>query len=329
MVAALALLCTVSAHAQNPDTQTPSDTARYAVVNLSANYLRQLPDYEAPLESQALMGTVVRIIGEQGYWLQVATPDPYTAWCTNLGLAEKNASEIAEYDAAPKYICTAWRGTVYSEPSAKSTKICDILEGDILRQVLTAKGKPVTAKGFVEVILPDDTAGYVAKGDMEDYESWKAGCDPTADKLIAEAMKFIGTPYLWGGASPAAVDCSGFVQHVYRMNGIPIPRNSSEQFAAGREIPLIMTLNMVYDEAGYRQQQIQKLSQARPGDLLFFGSADDSGTLHITHVGLYLGNYKMIHSSHLVRVNSLLPGDPDCYENWSRLLAAARFLPEE
>ncbi|MCD8312836.1 MAG: C40 family peptidase, partial [Bacteroidales bacterium] len=304
------------------------DGARYAVVNISANYLRLRPDYESPLESQALMGTVAQIIGEEGYWLNVRMPD-YTAWCTDRSVTpEMTQEEIDAYNAAPKYICTAWHGTLYSEPSEKSLKIRDLVEGDLLLRAVNVKGKNVTEKGFAEAKLPDGTVGYVAKGDVQDYESWKASRNATAENIIAEAMKFVGVPYLWGGASPNAVDCSGFVQHVYRMNGVTIPRNSGQQFAAGREVPLIMTLNLVYDDEGRRQQMVQKLSQAQPGDLLFFGSVDDGGGLHITHVGLYLGDYRMIHSSHLVRINSLLPGDSDCYENYGRLLVAARFLPD-
>ncbi len=318
----LAGVCPMRAQSGNSGEET-----RRAVVNLSVNCLRLRPDYESPLESQALMGTVVQIIGEEGYWRRVVTPD-YTAWCTDLGLAEKTPQEMEEYDSAPKYMTIAWHSTVYGEPSASSRKICDIVEGDILRRIVNEKGKKVITKGFANVMLPDGTLGYVPKDDVRCLECWKASRNATAESLAAEAMKFVGVPYLWGGASPNGVDCSGFVQHVYRMNGVTIPRNASQQWKAGREVNLIMTLNLVYDEEGRRQQMKTKLSQARPGDLLFFGSVDDGGDIHITHVGLYLGDYRMIHSSHLVRVNSLLPGDQDYYENSERLLTAARFLPD-
>lgn len=59
--------------------------SRYAVVDISVNFLREAPDYTAELGTQALMGTVVEITGEEGYWRQVVTPEPYTAWCTELG----------------------------------------------------------------------------------------------------------------------------------------------------------------------------------------------------------------------------------------------------
>ncbi len=306
--------------------ETEERPERWGVVNLSANYLRLRPDYESPLESQVLMGTIVKILDENGYWLKVDTRD-YTAWCTNLGLVEMTAEEIESYKAAPKYICTAWHSTVFSEPSDKSQKICEIVEGDLLLQGVDEKGRAQVKKGFAVVALADGRQGYVPKGDVEDYGTWQAFCNATAENLIAEAMKFLGTPYLWGGASPNAVDCSGFIQHVYRMNGMTLPRNSNQQLKAGRDIPLPMTLNIVYDDEGRRQQMKQKLSQVRPGDLVFFGRSEN-GKIITTHVGLYLGDYKMIHSSHVVRINSLLPGDEDCYANYDRLIAAARFLPD-
>ncbi len=330
------LLCgTTAAYGQDviendtASTVTEEQPERWGVVNLSANYLRSRPDYESSLESQTLMGTVVKILDESGYWLKVETRD-YVAWCTNLGIVEMSAEELEQYVAAPKYICTAWHSRVFSEPTEKSQKICEIVEGDQLLQVLGGKkgDKALIEKGFAVVSLPNGTQGYVPKKDLEDYETWKAACNPTAENIIAEAMKFLGTPYLWGGASPNSVDCSGFVQHVYRMNGITIPRNSNQQFRAGKDIPLPMTLNLVYDDEGRRQQMIQKLSQVRPGDLVFFGR-NENGRIITTHVGLYMGDYKMIHSSHIVRINSLLPGDEDCYANYERLIGAVRFLPDD
>ena len=75
MLAAALIACTAAAQGR-----------RMAVTALSENMMRAMPDYESALETQSLMGTVVEIVGEQGYWRQVVTPEPYTAWCTDLGL---------------------------------------------------------------------------------------------------------------------------------------------------------------------------------------------------------------------------------------------------
>ena len=53
---------------------------RWAVVELSSIYMRQQPDYESPLETQELMGTVVEITGDKSYWREIVSPQPYKAW---------------------------------------------------------------------------------------------------------------------------------------------------------------------------------------------------------------------------------------------------------
>lgn len=96
--------------------------------------------------------------------------------------------------------------------------------------------------------------------------------NPQGDnEIINTAKSFLGTPYLWGGTSPSGFDCSGFTQYVLAQNGKSIPRTSQEQFASG--------------------QAVDK-SQLQAGDLVFYGNGE------ATHVGIYEGNNKIIHSPH-------------------------------
>ena len=293
-------LCAVAAAQDSPK--------RYAVVDLSVSYLRQSPDYESPLETQELMGTVVEIVGESAYWRQVVSPQPYTAWCTDRGLVEMDEAQLAEYEASSKYVCVAPLSSVLSSPSKDSQPLSDLVMGDVLRK---PEGRGSAKKGFLKVVLPDGREGWTPKSALMDMESWRKSCEENlssgrfAEKAVALARRFVGTPYLWGGMSPKGFDCSGLVRMCYLMNGITLPRNASQMVRLGEDVPL---------------------DALQPGDLLFFGRRDADGTEHVTHVGMYVGDGHFIHSSHLVRVNSMRRGDSDCYENIHKLLRARRYL---
>jgi len=277
---------------------------KYAVVDFSVSYLRQQPDYESPLETQELMGTVVEVLATDSYWVQVKSPQPYVAWCTNKGLAMMDGKEIEAYEAAPKYICVEKYAAVLSAPDLRSEPLSDLVMGNVLRKA-EENGKAVKSKGFLKVVMPSGKTGWVKKSALVDYGLWEVFCDKSADSIISLAKRFIGVPYLWGGMSPKGFDCSGLVRFCYMMNGVSLPRNASQQILLGEDAPLDSLL---------------------PGDLLFFGRIDENGKERVSHVGMYIGDGHFIHSSHLVRINSMRKEDPDCYENMHKLLRARRIL---
>lgn len=292
---------------------------RMAVVEFSTSYLRLKPDYESPLETQELMGTVVEIVGEQSYWREVVTPQPYKAWCTNQGLVEMNSDELKAYEQAPKVMFRDLYGHIYKEPSMNSQTICDLVGGDLLRlngiTVNDAKAIRKALKGkWANVMLPSGKTGFVPSNQLKVHNGFQSIAigegsadsisDETTEAIIAQAMKLVGVPYLWGGMSAKGVDCSGLVRICHIMNGILLPRNASQQVKCGDRV---------------------ELDNLQRGDLVFFGTpATDERPMRITHVGIYLGDNKIIHSSHRVRINSLIPGEEDYYENAHRLVAAIR-----
>ena len=304
-------------------------TKRMAVTALSENMMRLNPDYESPLETQALMGTIVEIIGEESYWRQVVTPEPYTAWCTNLGLVEMTAEQINEYKAAPKYICTVQHSGVYETPSLKSRRLSDLSMGNLLRIVYKEgkKVKPSVKKKWAEVMLPDGRKGWTPATDLKPFAEWAGKQKLTAENIVNTAMQFEGTPYLWGGASSKGLDCSGLVRLTFMMNGHLLPRNASQQVNHGREIIMECDHNITPDSDKLYQEMLKRTKNLQPGDLVFFGSPETFWSKEkITHVGIYIGNGRIIHASHKVRVNSLIPGQKDYYENSHRLLKARRFI---
>lgn len=95
----------------------------------------------------------------------------------------------------------------------------------------------------------------------------------TRNRIVDEAKKYLGVPYVWGGNTPSGFDCSGFVQYVLKQFGITVPRTTELQAQVGSYITK---------------------SDLRPGDLVFLQNTYREG---ISHVGIYIGNDQMIHAS--------------------------------
>jgi hypothetical protein len=281
-----------------------ASAADYAVVGVSTAYLRAAADYESALETQELMGTVVRVIDKDRYWCKVESPQPYTAWCTDRVLVPMDSAAVAVYMAAPKYICTAWVTSILNAPSKQAQVLSDMVLFNQVRVVLKPNGKPMIKRGFAAVLMPDGTQAWVDRKDVatqaENERSFKATTQGKREAMLRFSKQFLGIPYLWGGMSPKGFDCSGLVRTIYQHQGVILPRNASQMARLGREV---------------------KPEEMQPGDLMFFGVGDK-----VTHVAMYLGTGRFIHSSHKVRVNSISPSAEDVYENMHKLLFCRNLL---
>jgi len=100
-------------------------------------------------------------------------------------------------------------------------------------------------------------------------------------KLIETALLYLNTPYLWGGKTPFGIDCSGFTQMVYRLNGFKLLRDASEQATQGDALSFI--------------------EESSPGDLAFFDNKEGD----IIHVGIIMENNHIIHAHGKVRIDRL------------------------
>lgn len=113
------------------------------------------------------------------------------------------------------------------------------------------------------------------------YEGHVSAHAMTREDLVDVAYSYLNAPYLWGGRTPFGIDCSGFTQMVYRQIGLTLPRDASQQAKKG--------------------QTLSFLEECLPGDLAFFDNAEGA----ITHVGIVLDDYNIIHASGRVRIDGL------------------------
>lgn len=287
-----------------PDSNLDGKTK--ALVRLSVANLRSKPVIKSELISQALMGDELNVFMKSGSWYLVQTPDKYYGWMYAPALIQLSDSTLNLWKKNKKVIVTDIYGHVYENPDINSQKISDIVIGNIL-------SVDSAYVDFYHVSLPDGRKAFLKKTSVEEYNAWKNSRNATPENIVHTAKQFLGVPYMWGGTSAKQLDCSGFTQMVYKLNGIQLPRDASQQVKLGTEI----------DTSGH-------FTKLHPGDLLFFGKkATKNAKEKVIHVTIYIGNTEFIHAAGLVKINSLDP----TRENFSAyrkgsFLRAKRILSE-
>jgi len=217
--------------------------------------LRSGPSHRSEMLSQVLFGEKYRITDHVGHWYMIETLFAnYTGWIDTDHLQQS--------------------------PSEKDDK------GQVLNRALLCHredGTRMVLEAGCEVYDPDFVKGSFRAGSC----TFSAASDfsqsylKVSETLADTALKFINSPYIWGGRIPSGIDCSGFVQLVYKIQGIKIPRDSWQQAEAGISISF--------------------LEETLPGDLLLFD--DERGK--ITHVGMILSRGLVIHASGRVRIDTI------------------------
>ena len=249
----------------------------YGLIVNSVAHLRREPSVSSEMVSQTLMGHMVRLLKEECDYYLVKCDDGYIGWVSSSSVARGRKDFVDKWFGDDLYVFYDVEGRVYQEPSYNSYPISDIVLGNIVR-FIGRKGN------WFYVVLPDGRKGFVPRYQMVSYKKYKA-FRPTPHSVVHLAKKLLGRPYLWGGTSTKAMDCSGFVQTVFRNVGLLLPRDANMQVNVGVDVDT--------------SNSFEKL---KPGDLLFFGPDEN----RITHVGIYIGNCKFIHSSGRVKISSLV-----------------------
>ena len=257
-----------------PSVTNPVDPVRWSE-NLSTTAARVWLD--AHVQTQALYGQQVVVLERSGGWARVAVvdePDPqdphgYPGW---LPVAQLRTG----FDARGPYVVVR----------ARTAEL--LVQGRVLTLSYGTRLPLVRWGGDSAVVRTPDGTATVAGGD------WEAPYRPTNASIIAQAKRFLGVHYLWGGLSAWGFDCSGLIWDVYRAHGLTIPRDADPQFHHGVAVAR---------------------NALRPGDLLFFGTRS-----YAEHDAIYVGNGRMLEapdSAHRVRIVPV---------RWTYYLGARRYL---
>ena len=266
------------------DTAPPSwmdpDAIAYGIVNIAVANLRQLASFPSEMTDQAPLGTIVPIFEDQNEFCFITNWDGYPGWMTRYSMVRVDADAARAWSDAPdRLVCTDNHARV----SGGDEVLTELVTGAVVRQV----GVDDT---HFHVTLPDGREGRVRRAALMP-ESALLQRRAMPETIVAQARQFLGIPYLWGGATSKAFDCSGLVQMVYRLWNHHLPRNASQMAHHGTDVPL--------DE---------DFTELRAGDLLFFGKS----RRRITHVAIAIGDSRYLHAEGLVKINSLDP-DADDY----------------
>lgn len=156
---------------------------------------------------------------------------------------------------------------VRSDASTDSSVLATIEEDAIV----TVNG---LVDGWYDVTCEYGTEGYIRSDFLDLTESSSSNSD-----IAATAKQYLGTGYVYGGASPRGFDCSGFTMYVYSQHGYSLPHSATSQWQSG---------------LGAR---VYSISELQPGDLVFFNDPSRNADKACSHAGIYTGDGQFIHSS--------------------------------
>ncbi len=241
---------------------------QFGICLLSQVPLRGTISHASEMVSQLLFGETFTILEKYTHWLKIRTDaDGYEAWVDSkqIQLIAKEPHQLWISDAK-----AAFTATPYSRINRT---------GDLSHfPVGMGCRLPILENG----IFQTPETGFETQDPLMTAE--RRQTTPEAEKreaLLQSATLWLNTPYLWGGKSIFGTDCSGFTQTLYRMYGIQLPRDAKDQAAAG--------------------EAVNFLEEAQPADLLFFDNENEQ----IVHVGLYMGNNRLIHASGMARIDTI------------------------
>ena len=286
------------------------------VVDTTSLRLRESPDLTSKTLTLLSEGAQYSVVGQEGDFLKVSVDTDLEGYVFKdymktsvefnkaVSVEEEKAKEedeakrkeeadkaIKELEAAKTETTAAPKAETQKETAKETEAAVKVIAANpekaedvtvaapTVKQETKAETKIETkaetkAETIVEAKTETKPEGPGTKKETSSSKSTESSSVETASRtaLIAYAQQFLGNPYVYGGTSlTKGADCSGFVMSVFSHFGISTGRSSRDQAARGKTIPV---------------------SEVKPGDLLFYASGS-----YINHVGIYVGNGKIIHSS--------------------------------
>ena len=228
----------------------------YAICNLSIVPLRAEPTDRSEMVSQVLFGEMMKITEVKETWSKVVLQnDLYEGWIDSKQI---NAIGVESFEA------------IQNRNQLLNGDLIEHLTNDAHLLTTIPIGAELTFLSVPEV----NKDNYIFEGNII------SGKQPK-ENLVNTAFMYLNAPYLWGGKTPFGIDCSGFSQMVYKLNGYQIPRDAYQQAGLGENLSFI--------------------EESEPGDLAFFDN--DEGK--IIHVGIMMKDNYIIHAHGKVRIDRI------------------------
>ncbi|TDS57235.1 C40 family peptidase [Myroides indicus] len=228
----------------------------YAICNLSIVPLRAEPSDKSEMTSQVLFGEHFTVLEQTEKWSKIELAlDHYQGWIDNKQFQAISVEDFQFLQQQP----TLLSGNLVDFASSSKNQLLPVSIGSSLSFLDSSS---INIEQFI-------------------YEGEKVFGKKEKKQLLNTAFIYLNAPYLWGGKTPFGIDCSGFTQMVYRINGYRIPRDASQQANVGEVLSFI--------------------EESEPGDLAFFDNQEGN----IIHVGIIMDNNYIIHSHGKVRIDRL------------------------
>lgn len=259
-------------------------------VKVSSLALRSGPGTNYKILGMLPKGQVLDILSTSGNWARVKTSTGNTAWVYNSYItkaAPSSTVQVKNVQVSKSGTITASSLNLRSGPGTAHSSTGLITKGQAVT-VLSVSGdwsriKTIEGRtGWVYNKYIGPAAAVSAKpvsanstaNSVQVIGTSRSGDDiSTASKIVEFSERFLGVPYVWGGATPNGFDCSGLVYYVFKNYGYTLKRVAADQATQGTAIGK---------------------DDLKPGDLVFFDT--DGGHSNISHVGIYIGGGKMIHA---------------------------------